>query len=143
EGGWLPKWSSPGYRDSMAGSHSDVVIAEAIVKGIDGFDRDLAYEAIRKNGRVPGDPNGRYGRRALDGCIALGFVPADRVDHSVSRTLDFALGDDAIARAAKKLGRADDAVFFARRARNYRNVYDATSGFMRGRNADGSWVTPF
>src|SRR5690606_15939002 len=76
EGGWLPKWSSPGYRDSMVGSHSDVVIAEAIVKGIAGFDYDLAYEAIRKNGSVPGDASGRYGRRGLEDYVAFGYVPA-------------------------------------------------------------------
>ncbi|HYE05400.1 MAG TPA: GH92 family glycosyl hydrolase [Planctomycetota bacterium] len=143
EGGWFPSWSSPGYKGCMIGSHSDAIIADAVVKGVRGFDLEAAYAACRRNGTEPGDDGERFGRRALGDYHALGYVPADRCPGSVARTLDNAYNDFCLAQIARALGRAEDHGVFAARAANYRNVFDARVGFMRGRNADGSWLEPF
>jgi len=143
QGGWLPRWSSPGYRNSMVGTHAEVVLAEAIVKGIPGFDVHQAYEAIRHSAATPGDAQGLNGRMGLEAYEKLGYVPADRYEYSVSCTLDAALCDSAVAAAAKYLNRHDDAKYFFQRSMNYRNLYDAQTRFLRGRNEDGSWAGPF
>ncbi|MEM7576298.1 MAG: GH92 family glycosyl hydrolase [Planctomycetota bacterium] len=143
QSGWLPKWCSPGHRDCMCGTHLDAVIAEGIVRGIDGFDHQEAYAAIRRNAFVPGTDDGQVGRLGLEDYLRLGYVPADRVPYSVCRTLDFAYCDACIAQAASKLGHIGDAQQLRQRAGNYRNVWDAGVGFMRGRNADGSWLEPW
>ena len=143
EGGWLPKWSSPGYRNCMIGTHMDVIFADACLKRVPGFDYETAYEAIRKNGTELVPDDAPYGRIGLADYLALGYVPADRVPHATSRTLDFAYGDFGIAQLAGMLDHAEDERLFRQRAMNYRHVFDADSGFMRGRNADGRWQEPF
>lgn len=142
EGGWIPKWPSPGYRNVMIGTHADAVIADAVHKGIRNFDAAKAYEAMRKHASRPGDERFE-GRVGIEHYRRLGYVPADLVEHSVSRTQDFAYGDYCVGRMAAAIGRTAEAERFFRRSLNYRNVYDKTSGFMRGRNTDGSWVEPF
>jgi len=143
EGGWFPKWASPGYRACMIGTHLDAIIADAYVKGIRSFDVQTAYEGMRKHAFQPGSADGAVGRKGLEHYLCLGYVPADLVEESVSRTLDFAYNDFCIAQVAKGLGRKQDYDLLIARAMNYRNVFDPSVGFMRGRNADGSWVTPF
>ncbi|MEW6512281.1 MAG: GH92 family glycosyl hydrolase [Bacteroidota bacterium] len=73
----------------------------------------------------------------------VGYVPADKEPESVSKTLEYAYDDWCIAQMAKALGHKDDYALFMERAGYYRNVFDRSTGFMRGRNLDGSWVTPF
>lgn len=143
EGGWFPKWASPGYRSCMIGTHIDAIMADAYVKGIRGFDLEAAYEGMRRNAFEPGSQDGAVGRKGLEYYMRLGYVPADKVEESVSRTLDFAYNDFCIAQVAKGLGRKEDHELLIARAQNYRNVFDPSVGFMRGRNADGSWVEPF
>ncbi len=143
ESGWLPKWCSPGHRDCMCGTHIDVVISEAICRGVSGFDPHEAYAAIRKNAFEPGSEDGSVGRLGLEDYLRLGYVPADRVPYSVCRTLDFAYCDACIAQAARVLGQEADASALEARAQNYRRVWDGSVGFMRGRNADGSWLEPW
>lgn len=140
-GGWLPQWASPGYRDCMIGTHSDAVIADAIVRGIGGFDQKLAYEAIKKNATVPSDKSS-YGRKGLDDLRKLGFLTTKHY-HGTSATLDFAYDDFCISQVAEKLGEAGDAKTFREHSQVYRNVFDASVNFFRGRNADGSWQSPF
>lgn len=142
EGGWLPKWASPGYRDCMVGTHLDAVIAEAVAHDIQGFDRTEAYEAIRRNAYEPGDPGGRWGRLGLASYIKRGYVSAD-VRHSVCRTLDFAYCDWCIAQVARHVGRDEDACDLLRRSQNYRNLWHTGSGFMRPRTAAGDWSEPW
>jgi predicted alpha-1,2-mannosidase len=143
EGGWLPKWASPGYRNAMCGSHAEAVFADAIVKGTVDLDHDLAYQAIVQSATQIGDDAGTYGRNGIADYLKLGYVPADRVHHGVSETLDFAYCDYTISQAARALGKHDDAQRFAKRANNYRNLYDSKTGYFRGKNADGSWVESF
>ncbi|MFG0248544.1 MAG: GH92 family glycosyl hydrolase [Phycisphaeraceae bacterium JB051] len=143
EGGWLPKWASPGYRNAMCGSHAEAVFADAIVKGTEGFDHDLAYQAIIQSATQVGDEAGTYGRNGIADYLKLGYVPADRVHHGVSETLDFAYCDYTISQAARTLGKHDDAHHFAKRAMNYRKLFDSKIGYFRGKNADGSRVESF
>lgn len=143
EGGWTPKWASPGYRNCMIGTHLDAVFADAYFKGIRNFDIESAYEAMRKNATEVGDDAGHYGRRGIQEFDELGYVPADKIDHAASRTQDFAYNDYCVAQIAKALGKQDDYERFIKRALYYRNTFDPTVDFMRGRNADGSWETPF
>ncbi len=145
EGGWLPQWASPGYRDCMIGTHSDAVFADAIVRGIheagDGFDVQLAYEATRKNATVPSD-QASYGRKALADLRKSGFLTVDHY-HGTCATLDFAYDDYCIAQIAKHLGKDEDAKQFTQYSQTYRNVFDTSVNFFRGKNADGSWQSPF
>ncbi|MBT4137352.1 MAG: glycoside hydrolase family 92 protein [Candidatus Latescibacteria bacterium] len=143
EGGWTPKWSSPGYRACMIGTHLDAVFADAYVKGICDFDIESAYQAMYKNATEVGDEAGNYGRRGIEEFDELGYVPADKIDHAASRTQDFAYNDYCVAQIAKALGKQDDYERFIKRASYYRNTFDPNVDFMRGRNTDDSWQDPF
>ncbi|BDI29919.1 alpha-1 2-mannosidase [Capsulimonas corticalis] len=143
EGGWLPQWPSPGYRAVMIGTHIDAVFADAFVKGVTGFDREMAYEGLLKDANIPGDPHDLYGRVGLDDYLKLGYVAAETANKSASRSLDYHYDDFCISQVAGVLGRTTDQDRLRARARNYTKLYDAESGFVRGRNADGSWPANF
>ncbi|MFV0416641.1 MAG: GH92 family glycosyl hydrolase [Chthoniobacterales bacterium] len=141
-GGWTPRWSSPGAQDCMISTHFDAVVADAVARGITDWDVEGAFEFLVKNATVPSeDP--RFGRRALADYVRLGYVPADRFPASVSRTLDYSYNDFCILQVAAKLGRDDIVRLLEPRTKNYRNVFDRSTGFMRGRLAGGDWVEPF
>jgi predicted alpha-1,2-mannosidase len=140
QGGHLPKWpAGTGYTGCMIGTPGDVVISDTYVKGITDFDVETAYEAIKHNATTL-LPSG--GRSRVDRYMELGYVPADEEGGSAAKTLEFATADGAISAFATALGREQDAEDFAERSRNYRHLFDAETGFMRGKNADGSWVEP-
>jgi predicted alpha-1,2-mannosidase len=142
EGGWLPSWASPGYIPCMVGSHAGVIIADAHAKGIRDFDLETAWAAVRHDALVE-PPSFACGRSGLTRFNKLGWVPMDEFDHAAARTCDYALGDFGAAQLAVALGQTADAARFAQRALHYRQLYDAQAGFLRGRNADGSWPQPF
>ncbi|WP_420824982.1 GH92 family glycosyl hydrolase [Sphingomonas corticis] len=152
EGGWLPEWASPGYRDVMIGSNSANIIADAYVNGVRGFDVETLYEAMVKNATTsegrPRDAKGKtiaaVGREGVELYNRLGYVPYGvGIDESAARTLEYATADFSLSRLAAALGKTQDAAKYAAQAQNYRKLYDAQTGWMRGRNADGSWQTPF
>ena len=143
EGGWFPKWTSPGYRACMIGTHLDAVVADACVRGVTGFDLETAYAAMLKNANEIGDEAGNYGRRGIEAFANLGWVPHDEVEHAASRTQDFAYNDFCVAQVAKALGREDDYRRYSERAFYYRNTFNKATDFMQGRLRDGSWETPF
>jgi predicted alpha-1,2-mannosidase len=143
EGGFFPKWTSPGYRACMIGTHLDAVVADAVARGVKGFDLETAYEAMLKNANQPGDEAGNYGRRGIEAFAGLGWVPHDEVEHAASRTQDFAYNDFCVAQVAKALGREDDYQKYRQRAFYYRNTFNPQTGFMQGRLRDGSWEEPF
>ena len=143
EGGWLPQFPCPGYRACMTGSLIDSVFGDAAAKGITGFDLADAYEGLKKHATTPGDPTKGYGRIGVEQYLNLHYVAADHVKQSVAETVDAAYGDFCIAQVAKALHRQDDYTAFMVRSENWRNVFDPDVGFLRGRNADGSWQTPF
>jgi predicted alpha-1,2-mannosidase len=155
QGGFLPifpAWNS--YTTEMTGDYAGAIITDAYVKGIRGFDAEAAYRLMRKNAtETPANlelyKDGR-GRRALDSYLKYGYVPlqdhvpyAFHKDEQVSRTLDYAYNDYQVSVLASALGHRQDAEIFAKRSQNWRNVIDPAVGFARGRNADGTWVTPF
>ena len=140
EGGWTPKWASPGYLNCMIGTHLDAVFADGYVKGITGWDTAAAYKAMHRNDFETGDDQGFYGRHGIEDYDKLGFVAEDHVVHGASRTMDFAYNDFCVAQLAKEHGTEEDYQTLLKRAGNYRNVFDASIGFMRGRNSDGNWV---
>ncbi|SEB64219.1 alpha-1,2-mannosidase, putative [Terriglobus roseus] len=155
QGGYLPifpAWNS--YTSEMVGDHAASMIADAYNKGIRGFDIQSAYKLIRKNAtEVPSD-RAEYidgkGRRGLDSYLKYGYIPLEdhmtdafHKDEQVSRTLEYAYDDAIAGDLAAKLGHADDAAMLHKRGENWRKVYDAQVGFARGRNQNGSWVTPF
>lgn len=107
EGGWLPSWASPGYRNCMVGTYADVVVADAIIKEIKGFDLDTAREALIKDSfeEPPKYVGGAIGKEGLNEYVQKGYVPMDsiRAGEHVSRTLDFGFADFACANALEKL----------------------------------------
>jgi predicted alpha-1,2-mannosidase len=143
EGGWIPRWPNPAETNVMIGTHADSVIADAYAKGIRDYDVDKAYRALHKDATQTG--SGAFeGRGGLEDYVRLGYVPADHgVPESVSRALEYAYDDFCVATLARALGKADDYRTFTARSRNYRNVFDPSAGFMRGRTASGAWVQPF
>lgn len=152
ESGWLPEWASPGHRNVMIGSNSAILIADAYLNGVRGFDAEKLYEAMVKNATTsegrPRDDSGRVinavGREGVEYYNRLGYVPYDvGIKENAARTLEYATADFALSRLAAALGKTEDAQKYARQAQNYRKLYDAESGWMRGRNQDGSWATPF
>jgi len=141
ESGWLPQWPNPAETHVMIGTHADSVIADAYVKGIRDFDADKAWRAVYKDAT---ESSGKDGRTGLADYVALGYVPADHgVVESVSRTLEYAYDDACIARLARALGKDTEYRRLAARAQNYRNLFDPSTRFMRGRRADGTWAEPF
>lgn len=152
EGGWLPEWASPGYRDVMIGSNSANIIADAYANGVRGFDAETLYKAMVKNATTSagrptdkkGDVVSAVGREGVEYYNRLGYVPYDvGINENAARTLEYATADFSLSRFAAALGKTDDAKLYAERAQNYRKLYDSQSGWMRGRNKDGSWETPF
>ena len=152
ESGWLPEWASPGHRSVMIGSNSAIIIADTYLNGVRGFDVEKLYEAMVKNATTsegrPRDDRGRVltavGREGVEYYNRLGYVPYDvDINENAARTLEYATADFALSRLAAALGKTEDAKKYAAQAQNYRKLYDQESGWMRGRNQDGSWATPF
>jgi predicted alpha-1,2-mannosidase len=152
-GGWLPQWSSPGYRQSMVGTFSDVIVADAIVKKVPGFEVDVAWSAIRRDsfeGEPPGDKGvGKVGLSIYD---QHKYIPSDvGVSEMVSRSLDFAFADVAVANAATLLAKqaltpaakqrfeADASKLRGRGMAVMRNLFDRKSGLMRPKNKNGEF----
>lgn len=144
EGGWLPEWASPGLRNTMIGSNSASVIADAYLKGGRGYDINALYEAVLKNTEKEG-PMDAVGRRGATYYNELGYVPYDvKINENAARTLEYAYDDFAIYQLAKALKRPQSEIDrFAKRSQNYKNLFDPKTGLMRGKNKDGSFQSPF
>jgi predicted alpha-1,2-mannosidase len=132
----LPVWPEGGKETwCMIGNHAIPIITEAYLKGFRNYD---ASEAL--NDMIAStDKN----REQLQDYRDKGYIPTAEGRQSVSKVLEYAYDDACIARLAKLLGKDDLAEKYARRSQNWENVFDPSTGFMRGKNADGSWVTPF
>ena len=143
EGGWLPQFPAPGYRACMTGSLIDSIFADAAVKGIPGFDVQTAYAGLKKHATIKGDPDKGFGRVGIEEYLKFNYLPADHIEQSVAETVDAAYGDFCIAQVAKAAGHQDDYAMFMKRSENWRNLFDPSVKFLRGKNADGSWLSPF
>ncbi len=135
--GILPVWQFQGRETwTMIGYHAAPVIADAYLKGIRGFDADSALAAMVASATyAPYGGLGEYMKR--------GYVPIDHEPEAASKTVEYAYDDWTIARMARVMGRTDIAATFEKRAGNWRNSFDARTGFIRARKSDGSFRTPF
>jgi predicted alpha-1,2-mannosidase len=141
ESGWLPQWSSPGNRNAMIGNHAFSLLADAWVKNVRSFEVHDAVAAMVHDAHNAGFLGmGRDGCKLYD---SLGYVPYPQVSAATSKTLEYAYDDACAALLARAAGRDADAANFDRSAMNYTNVFDAATGFMRGRQQDGQWCAPF
>ena len=149
EGGWLPIfpcWNS--YTAAMIGDHCSVVLADAYVKGIRGFDAESAYSAMRRNAFDSPASDRDYadgkGRRALRSYLKYGYIPLEdsvkeafHTDEQTSRTLEYAFDDFAVAQMAQALGHDADHRALMQRSGNWRHVINPITGYADGRHADG------
>ena len=143
DSGWFPQWPSPGHRSGMVGSHIDAVIADAVVKHIQGFDYNTAYEGIRKDAFVQ-PTDGVVGRAGFKEYEKLGYVPAHKDGgYSVSASLDYAYDNWCVAQVANELKKSDDCKILLDRSKDYRKLWDPSVGFFRPKNADGTWFGKF
>ncbi|WP_156308526.1 GH92 family glycosyl hydrolase [Sphingobacterium endophyticum] len=144
EGGWLPEWASPGYRNIMVGNNSASVVADAWIKGVRSKDIETLYEAVLKGANHAG-PMTAVGRAGAEYYNELGYVPYDvKINENAARSLEYAFDDFSIYQLAKALNKPQsDKDFYKKRAYNYQKLFDPSTGLMRGKNKDGSWSTPF
>lgn len=143
EGGWLPEWSSPGYRGIMVGNNSASVVAEAYLKGLRGYDVETLWQALVHGANNEG-PHAT-GRRGVEYYNRLGYVPDNvNINENVARSLEYAYDDYAIYALGKALGKpASEINIYKERAMNYKKLFDPETLLMRPKNEDGSFVTPF
>ncbi|MFD7818393.1 GH92 family glycosyl hydrolase [Streptomyces sp. NPDC059785] len=155
ESGWLPKW---GYgtveTNIMTGDPVTPFLTNAYQQGLLKGYEERAYRALKKNADgVPPADSPAVGREANEEYLADGFAPyiKDRphakpgdsdYDHGASATLEYALADAMLAEMAGELGHKADAARYAKRAQNYRTVFDASTGFFRARDASGAFTGP-
>jgi predicted alpha-1,2-mannosidase len=133
----LPMWELQGNETwCMIGYHAVPVIVDGYFKGVKGFDAQHAYEAIKATAMNP-DYDGVAAYRKL------GWVPCDEENESLSKTLEYAYDDWCAAQMAKALGKQGDYDYFMKNARSYKSIYDPSSGWMRPKDAQGNWRTPF
>jgi predicted alpha-1,2-mannosidase len=144
EGGFLPEWSSPGFRDVMVGNNSASVVADAYIKGLRGYDINLLYEALR-NGAEKEGPLSAVGRKGVEFYNKLGYVPYDvGINENAARSLEYAYNDFTIWQLGKKLGRpGEELAVYEKRMMNYRNLFDPETRLMRGKLQNGSFQKPF
>lgn len=146
DGGWISRWSSPGYADLMTGTSSDVAFADAFVKGVD-FDAEAAYEAALKNATVV-PPSRGVGRKGMETSPFLGYASTE-THEGLSWSLEGYLNDYGIAKMAqalhKKTGKKryqEEAAYFLSRAQSYVSLFDSEAGFFQGRDLKGDWRVP-
>ncbi|WP_320990358.1 GH92 family glycosyl hydrolase [Bacteroides sp.] len=145
ESGFFPEWASPGHRGCMVGNNSASVLADAYLKGVKVDDVKTLYEGLihgTKNVHPEVSSTGRLGYQYYN---KLGYVPYDvKINENTARTLEYAYDDWCIYQLGKALNRPQKEIEqFAKRAMNYRNVFDKESKLMRGRNENGQFQSPF
>ncbi|MET7937154.1 GH92 family glycosyl hydrolase [Streptomyces sp. NPDC005322] len=146
DGGWISRWSSPGYADLMTGTSSDVAFADAYLKGV-RFDAEAAYEAALKNATaVP--PMSGVGRKGMSTSPFLGYTSTE-THEGLSWALEGYLNDFGLAKMGKALHAKtkkarykEESEYFLHRAQGYVSLFDAKAGFFQGKDADGKWRVP-
>ncbi len=145
ESGWLPEWASPGHRDCMVGNNSAAVVADAYLKGLRGYDIETLWEAVVHGANNEHPKISSTGRKGVAYYNELGYVPYDvKINENAARTLEYAYNDWSIYKLGKALGKPEAEIgVYAKRAMNYRNLYDMETGLMRGKNKNGLFQAPF
>jgi predicted alpha-1,2-mannosidase len=144
EGGFLPEWSSPGYRNVMIGNNSASVVADAYIKGLRGYDIETLYQALIHGANNEG-PLSAVGRKGVDYYNKLGYIPNDvGIDENAARTLEYAYDDFTIYKLGEALGKPKKEIdIYLQRSQNYKNLFDSSTLLMRPRNLDGSFQQNF
>jgi predicted alpha-1,2-mannosidase len=154
--GWMPDATvAGGYGLVQGGTNGDVVVADALAKGLEGIDYETAYEALKKNAEVqPTGPNDsvQFGRGGLDDYEEYGYVPVDydgpdkgqgHYGRSASRTMEYAHNDFCVAQVAKALGRREDYERYTARSVGWRKLWDPEVRSVRPRYKDGAFLAPW
>lgn len=138
--GYLPIWGLWGKENfCMVANHGVSVVAEAYAKGFRGFDAERAFNAIKQTQTVSHPLKSNW-----ENYMKYGYFPTDLTEaESVSSTLESVYDDYATADMAKRMGKTEDAAYFARRADFYKNLFDSSTQFMRPKKSDGTWKSPF
>ena len=135
QGGRLPVWElASNETDCMIGYHSVSVMADAMAKGIKGFDYEKCFEAAKHSAMLD--------HLGLDAYKKNGFISMDDEHESVSKTLEYAYDDWCIAQMAQILNKKEDYEYFIKRSQSWKNVFDWETGFMRPKK-NGGWDKPF
>ncbi|MEN9919387.1 MAG: hypothetical protein RL662_1823 [Bacteroidota bacterium] len=145
ESGFLPEWASPGHRDCMVGNNSASVVADAYLKGLRGYDIETLWQAVVHGANAEHPEIGSTGRKGYQYYNKLGYVPYDvKINENAARTLEYAYNDWTIYKLGQALGKPKKEIeIFAKRANNYKNLYDPQHKLMRGKNQDGTFQSPF
>ena len=138
--GWLPSWSFPSETGGVGGDHSISLLTDAWVKGIRTFDPEKALKAYAHEAMNKGPWGGANGRVRWKDYYQLGYIPYPESMGSTAQTLEYCYDDFCAYQLAKMTGNKFYEEVFARQIYNYKNVYDPSVGFMRGRKLDGSWA---
>jgi predicted alpha-1,2-mannosidase len=140
--GTFPRWPlGTGETGGMLGDPAVIVLADSLARGVDDFDVDAAYRI----GRASADADVPGARGAMESYLRLGYASVESGSWSVSKTLEFAYADDALATIAESVGDDEGEARYRARGKNYRNVYDTNEGFFVGRYEDGGFaeLSPF
>lgn len=151
ESGWLPEWASPGHRNVMIGSNSSPIISDAYLKGVHMKDVEILFEAMLKNATTSknrpksnGNVINSVGREGVEYYNDLGYVPYNvGINENAARTLEYAYADFTVAKMAQKMGKEELANTYFNKSYNYKNLFDAETKWMRGKNKEGDFQSPF
>lgn len=145
ESGFFPEWASPGHRGCMVGNNSASVLVDAYMKGIKVDDLETMYKGLIHGTEHVHPTVSSTGRLGYEYYNKLGYVPYDvKINENAARTLEYAYNDWCIYQIAKQLGRPQKELdLYAKRAMNYKNLYDKETKLMRGKNQDGKFAVPF
>jgi len=136
EQGKLPVWHLMGCEtDCMVGNPGISVVADAILKGYGGFDKELAYEAMKNSAMLD--------ERGLKYFKEYGYIPYDKEGEALSKCMEYAIADWALAQVAKEMGKTEDYEYFLKRSKAYTHYFDKETGFVRGLSSEGKFRPNF
>jgi predicted alpha-1,2-mannosidase len=143
--GFLPLWTTWGREThTMIGNPALPVIADAVVKGFDGFDRDEALRAMVETSTRERPAAPAWAQSSWQPYSRYGYLPFDLEDgESVSKTMEHGYGDDAVARVARAVGDTPTATVYTRRAAGWKHLFDPSTRVVRGKDSQGRWREPF
>lgn len=134
--GKLPVWHLVGCEtDCMVGNPGISVVADATLKGVIGFDKELAFEAMKNSAMLD--------ERGLKYFKEYGYIPYDKENEGLAKCMEYAIADWSIAQVAKEMNKTEDYDYFLKRSKAYTHYFDKETGFMRGLSSDGKFRTPF
>lgn len=145
ESGFLPEWASPGHRNCMVGNNSASIVADAYMKGRRHYDIEELWKAVVHGANAVHPDIKSTGRVGYEYYNKLGYVPCDvKINESAARTLEYAYDDWCIYQLGKALGKPKKEIdIYAKRAMNYRHLFDKDHRLMRGKKQDGTFQSPY